>query len=57
MGKGVSDAEGFKTWSQAIDTHRVKPPIDRTFRFKDAKDAFRAQSSPELFGKIVIDLA
>ena len=64
MGKGVTvrgiavgDAEGFKALSQAIDTHQVKPPIDRTFRFEDAKDAFRAQSSPELFGKIVIDFA
>ena len=63
MGKGVTvrgiavgDAEGFKALSQAIDAHRVKPPIDRIFGFEDAKDAFRAQSSAELFGKIVIDL-
>ncbi len=41
---------------QAIDIHKIRPPIDRTFRFEDAKDAYRAQSSPELFGKIVIAL-
>ncbi len=42
---------------QAIDTHKIRPPIDRRFRFEDAKDAYQVQSSPELFGKIVIDLA
>ncbi len=63
MGKGltvrgtaVGDAEGFRALSQFIDTHAIKPPVDRTFRFEEAKQAFQAQSSPELFGKIVIDL-
>lgn len=43
-GIAIGDAEGFKALSQAIDIHRVKPPIDRTFGFENAKDAFRAQS-------------
>lgn len=63
MGKGVTvrgiavgDAEGAKALSQAVNAHHVKPPINRTFSFEDAKDAYRAQSSPEVFGKIVINV-
>ncbi|KAB8320466.1 NAD(P)-dependent alcohol dehydrogenase [Tolypothrix campylonemoides VB511288] len=63
MGKGatvrgiaVGNAKAYEAMSQAIDTHQVKPPIDRRFHFEDAKDAYQAQSSPELFGKIVIEL-
>ncbi len=41
----------------AIDAHNIKPPIDRRFSFEDAKAAYRAPVSPELFGKIVIDVA
>ncbi len=64
MGKGVTvrgisvgDAEGAKALAQAINDHKVKPPIDQTFDFEDARSAFQAQSSPELFGKIVIHLS
>lgn len=56
-GIAVGNAEMYEAMVQAIDTYKVRPPIDRRFRFEDAKDAYRAQSSPELFGKIVIDLA
>jgi NADPH:quinone reductase-like Zn-dependent oxidoreductase len=37
-----------------IDQHRVKPVVDRVFDFADAKAAYEYQSSPELFGKVVI---
>lgn len=56
-GTSVGSAEMFAALAQAIDASRLKPPIDRTFRFEEAKDAYRAQVSPETFGKIVIDLA
>lgn len=56
-GIAVGNTEMYEAMVQAIDTHQVRPPIDRRFRFEDAKDAYRFQSSPELFGKIVIDLA
>ncbi len=56
-GIAVGNAEMYEAMVQAIDTHKIRPPIDRRFRFEEAKDAYRAQSSPELFGKIVIDLA
>ncbi|MBW4688631.1 MAG: zinc-binding dehydrogenase [Komarekiella atlantica HA4396-MV6] len=42
---------------QTINTHKIRPPIDRRFRLEDAKDAYRSQASPDLFGKMVIDLA
>jgi NADPH:quinone reductase-like Zn-dependent oxidoreductase len=53
-GIAVGNAEMYEQMVQAIDTHKIHPPIDRRFRFEDAKDAYRAQSSPELFGKVVI---
>ena len=56
-GIAVGSAEMYEAMVQAIDTYKIQPPIDRRFRFEDAKAAYRAQSSPELFGKIVIDLA
>ncbi|WP_193199841.1 zinc-dependent alcohol dehydrogenase family protein [Nostoc sp. MG11] len=55
-GVAVGSAELYNAMVQAIDTHQIKPPIDRRFRFEDAKTAYQAQSSPDLFGKIVIDL-
>jgi NADPH:quinone reductase-like Zn-dependent oxidoreductase len=55
-GISVGNAEMYEAMVQAIDTHKIRPPIDRRFRFEDAKDAYLAQSSPELFGKIVIEL-
>lgn len=37
-----------------IDSHQVKPVVDRTFDFVDAKAAYAYQASPDLFGKVVI---
>lgn len=37
-----------------MDRHSVKPIVDRRFDFADVKDAYGYQSSPELFGKVVI---
>lgn len=39
-----------------IDTHGIKPVIDRTFGIEHALDAYRYQSSSALFGKVVITL-
>lgn len=55
-GVAVGSAEMYEAMVQAIDTHKIRPPIDRSFRFEDAKAAYQAQSSPELFGKIVISV-
>jgi NADPH:quinone reductase-like Zn-dependent oxidoreductase len=37
-----------------IDTHQLKPVVDRVFDFTDAKAAYAYQASGELFGKVVI---
>jgi NADPH:quinone reductase-like Zn-dependent oxidoreductase len=56
-GISVGNAEMHAAMVREIDAHRVRPPIDRTFRFEDAREAYRAQASADLFGKIVIELA
>lgn len=53
----VGSEEMYKAMAQAIDAGGLKPPIDRRFRFEDAQEAYHAQTAPETFGKIVIDLA
>lgn len=51
---------GSKAMAQAlngvIDAHAIKPVIDRRFALDEALAAYRYQSSPELFGKVVITL-
>lgn len=63
MGKGaiirgvaVGNARAYSAMSKAIDASKIQPPIDRYFSFEDAKEAYRAQASPELFGKVVINV-
>lgn len=55
-GVAVGSAELYEAMVQAIDRHKIHPPIDRRFRFDDAKAAYQAQLSSTLFGKIAIDL-
>ena len=44
----AGDLNGF------VDTHALKPVVDRVFAFGEAKAAYAYQSSAELFGKVVI---
>lgn len=53
----VGNAEAHAGMVRFIDAHHVTPPIGRQFRFEDAKDAWRAQASTDVFGKVVIDIA
>ncbi|MEP6867732.1 MAG: NAD(P)-dependent alcohol dehydrogenase [Novosphingobium sp.] len=39
-----------------IDTHAIRPVIDRTFPIEQALDAYRYQASGSQFGKVVITL-
>jgi NADPH:quinone reductase-like Zn-dependent oxidoreductase len=41
----------------AIDANGIKPVIGATFGFEDVKKAFAHGASPELFGKVVIEVA
>jgi len=56
-GVAVGSAAAYADLVAAVDAASLKPPIDRTFGFEEAKDAYRAQISPHLFGKIVIDVS
>lgn len=39
-----------------IDTHAIKPVVDRTFGIEQALEAYRYQASSALFGKVVVTL-
>ena len=39
-----------------VEQHGIRPVIDRTFPMEQARDAYAYQSSPALFGKVVITL-
>jgi NADPH:quinone reductase-like Zn-dependent oxidoreductase len=39
-----------------IDSNSIRPVVDRVFPMAQVKDAFAYQSSPDLFGKVVIAL-
>lgn len=40
-----------------VEKHDIKPIIYKTFEFGDVKAAYSAQVSPDIFGKIVINIA
>ncbi|MDQ0771617.1 NADPH:quinone reductase-like Zn-dependent oxidoreductase [Streptomyces aurantiacus] len=40
-----------------VDQHGITPVVQKTFAFTDAKAAYTAQASRDVFGKIVIDMA
>lgn len=50
----VGSREMFRAMNQAISLHRVRPPIDRVFRFEEAPEAYRHLARGRHFGKIVI---
>ena len=56
-GTAVGSAAAYADLIQAIDASGIKPPIDRVFAFEQAREAYQAAVSPELFGKIVIKIA
>lgn len=56
-GTAVGSANAHHDLVQFMDAHGIKPPIDRVFAFEQAKEAYQAALSPELFGKIVIQVA
>lgn len=52
----VGTRDAMEAMIKFIDEHKIKPVIDRVIAFVDAKAAYEAQSTPDLFGKIVIEL-
>jgi len=50
----VGSAAMARELNAFVDTHALKPVVDRVFAFAEAKAAYAYQSSAELFGKVVI---
>jgi len=54
QGVYVGSRAMFEDMNRAIALHRMKPVVDRTFPFAEARDAFRHMKAARHFGKIVI---
>jgi NADPH:quinone reductase-like Zn-dependent oxidoreductase len=52
----VGSVEQFGDMNECIDTHKIKPMVDRVFEFKDAPAAYTYQWSQKHVGKVVIKL-
>jgi NADPH:quinone reductase-like Zn-dependent oxidoreductase len=50
----VGSRSDFEVMNRVIALHRLRPVIDRTFPFADAKDAYRHFEGRGHFGKVVI---
>jgi NADPH:quinone reductase-like Zn-dependent oxidoreductase len=50
----VGSREMFAAMNRAVGSAKLRPVIDRTFSFADAKEAYAAMAKGEHFGKIVI---
>jgi NADPH:quinone reductase-like Zn-dependent oxidoreductase len=50
----VGSRTGFETMNRAIGVHALRPVIDRTFAFADAREAFRYFEARAHFGKVII---
>jgi NADPH:quinone reductase-like Zn-dependent oxidoreductase len=46
----------FLAMNRAIALHGLKPVIDKSFAFEDARSAYKAMEAAGHFGKIVIDM-
>ena len=52
----VGSREMFKSMNRAIAHHRLKPIVDRTFEFNQAREAMEYMKSGAHVGKVVIHL-
>jgi NADPH:quinone reductase-like Zn-dependent oxidoreductase len=50
----VGSRADFEAMNRAIALHRLRPLIDRTFHFAEAKEAYRHFESRGHLGKVVI---
>ena len=56
-GTAVGGSAALAELIEFIDAHGVRPPVQRSFAFEEAKEAYRFQAGPDVFGKVVIELA
>ena len=57
QGLSVGSRDMFEAMCRAMELHRIKPVVDLTFAWTDARAAFSAMQGGEHFGKIVLDFA
>jgi NADPH:quinone reductase-like Zn-dependent oxidoreductase len=57
QGVSVGSRDMFEAMCRALELHRIKPVVDLTFAWTDARSAFAAMQGGEHFGKIVLDFA
>lgn len=50
----VGSREQFEQMCRAIEAHRLRPVIERVFRFDEVPEAFRALQAGRHFGKLVV---
>ncbi|MCS6873945.1 MAG: NAD(P)-dependent alcohol dehydrogenase [Acidobacteriota bacterium] len=53
----VGSRQMFEQMNKMIETHKLKPVIDKVFEFSQAKEAFRMMESASHFGKIVVRIS
>ena len=56
-GIAVGSHQMHRDLVEAVERYDIHPVIGDRFAFADAKEAFRAQVSPDVFGKVVIELS
>ena len=56
IGVFVGSREMFEEMNRAIEESRMRPVIDRTFAFEEARDAMKFMKEDSHFGKIVITI-
>jgi NADPH:quinone reductase-like Zn-dependent oxidoreductase len=52
----VGHREGLEALVRAVETHEVRPVVDRVFDFEDARQAFEYVANGRHFGKICIQI-
>ncbi|HEX4182620.1 MAG TPA: NAD(P)-dependent alcohol dehydrogenase, partial [Caulobacteraceae bacterium] len=57
QGVSVGSRDMFEAMCRALELHRIKPVVDMTFAWTDARSALAAMQAGEHFGKIVLDFA
>lgn len=56
-GTRVGSASQYEELVASLDASSVVPPVDRVFALEQAREAYQAQVSPDVFGKVVIRVA